>query len=155
MIWRENALFSETPISSPNRDGMWWIWSQQFLKIYILPLHPSPWGRGHANFSRQHESRWWEQRIVMATDVGRSERKATPKKTHEKTLEVGELSCFWAPNVFFWWKFKLSSFLDYFDFQFYSSINKFWSRYGFTFTQMCFDIQTVLRRLKDGWHPKT
>ena len=116
---------------------------------YIHPPEATPTSPGSTRADDESSGSWCH------ADDGFVLRKAIPKKTHEKTLEVGELSCFWAPNVFFWWKFKLSSFLDYFDFHFYSSINKFWSRYGFMFTQMCFDIQTVLRRLKDGWHPKT
>ena len=113
------------------------------FNIYIYRYITSPWG--HANFSRQHP-RWWEQRIV---------RKAIPQKNEPRHWRLGNCLVSGPQTCFFWWKFKLSSFLDYFDFHFYSSINKFWSGYGFMFTQMCFDIQTVLRRLKDGWHPKT
>ena len=64
------------------------------FNIYIFTAtFTSPWGRGHANFSRQHESRWREQRIV---------RKATPPKKTNQDIGGWGIILFLGPKrVFF------------------------------------------------------
>ena len=87
MIWRENPLFSETPIY------------QQLINIYILPLHPSPWG--HANFSRQHP-RWWEQRVTWChADWMSFWGRRHPKKRHQDIGGWGIVLFLGPKRVFF------------------------------------------------------